>query len=102
MHISTVMLYINGSTAEWFFKFESDGKTFGFIHVVRDMTKRKQADEKLRHHTFYDQLTNLPNRELLSQYLEHMLGRLPSKDKYLFAVLFIDLWNLFLLLKKQD
>ncbi len=26
MHISTVMLYINGSTAEWFFKFENNGK----------------------------------------------------------------------------
>lgn len=72
-------------------RFDCRNNMIGFIHVVRDTTKRKQADEKLEHHTFYDQLTNLPNRELFSQYLEHMLGRCSSKDKYLFAVLFIDL-----------
>jgi diguanylate cyclase (GGDEF)-like protein/PAS domain S-box-containing protein len=72
-------------------RLDSSNRVIGFIHIVRDTTKRKQTDEKLQHHTFYDQLTNLPNRELFSQYLEHMLGRRSSQDKYLFAVLFIDL-----------
>jgi diguanylate cyclase (GGDEF)-like protein/PAS domain S-box-containing protein len=72
-------------------RIDSNDRVIGFIHITRDMTRRKQADEKLRRHTFYDQLTNLPNRELFSQYMEHMLGRTSSNDEYLFAVLFIDL-----------
>jgi hypothetical protein len=35
MHISTVMLYINGSMAEWFFKFEKDGETKDFSGYCR-------------------------------------------------------------------
>ncbi|MBP7584578.1 MAG: PAS domain S-box protein [Spirochaetes bacterium] len=39
--------------------------------VIADISKRKQAEELLTYYTFYDQLTQLPNREMFSNKL-HM------------------------------
>ena len=58
---------------------------------VEDITERKRAKEQLLHHAFYDTLTGLPNRALFMERLQRAIERAKSSDRYLLAVLFIDL-----------
>lgn len=44
------------------------------VLAIRDLTERRQADERARHLTHYDALTGLPNRLLLQACLEHALA----------------------------
>jgi len=53
--------------------------------------RREQADNQLKHQAFYDQLTNLPNRELFSKHLMGSRERKKWNINYMFAVLFVDL-----------
>ena len=60
--------------------------------VARDVTRRKQVEEKLIHDAFHDGLTGLPNRALFMDHLKLAVGRAARPRKnYLFAVLFLDL-----------
>ena len=56
-----------------------------------NMNKRKEAEEKLEHMAYYDQLTSLPNRTNFISHIGRMLKSTKWKSDYLFAVLFIDL-----------
>jgi diguanylate cyclase (GGDEF)-like protein/PAS domain S-box-containing protein len=63
------------------------------IHVsIRDITDRKQAEEKIRELAFYDQLTGLPNRTLLLERLRQTKSASSRSGNY-GALLFIDLDN---------
>ncbi|MBU8906420.1 EAL domain-containing protein [Desertibacillus haloalkaliphilus] len=44
-----------------------DGKLVNFLGLQTDMTKQKQADEKIYSLAYYDQLTNLPNDNKLAE-----------------------------------
>ncbi len=55
-----------------------------------DISERKEAELMLRHQAFHDPLTNLPNRFLLMDRLQHALQR-ASRGSKRFAVLFLDL-----------
>lgn len=55
-----------------------------------DITDRKTAEEQLAHQAFYDSLTDLPNRALFMQRLEHALAVSKRRRKPV-AVLFLDL-----------
>jgi diguanylate cyclase (GGDEF)-like protein/PAS domain S-box-containing protein len=60
--------------------------------VARDISRRKQMEEKLLHDAFHDALTGLPNRALFMDHLRLAVERAKRpKKKYLFAVLFLDL-----------
>jgi diguanylate cyclase (GGDEF)-like protein len=61
------------------------------IALIRNITERKQREEKLRHNAFHDALTGLPNRNLFSDRLEMALRRFRRFPKLYFAVFFIDL-----------
>jgi len=61
-----------------------------FIGIVRDITERKLAEEKIAHLAHYDYLTGLPNRALFVDNLEHSIS-LAKRNTYKVAVLFLDL-----------
>ena len=61
-----------------------------YAGIMRDVTERKWAEERIRHLAHYDELTGLPNRALFSQLLEQALSESKFAQKQV-AVLFIDL-----------
>ena len=60
------------------------------LAIVRDITERKSAEAKIYNLAYYDELTELPNRELFSQSLERTIAVAKNEDQK-FAVLFVDL-----------
>jgi len=63
-----------------------------WVAVMRDITQRKQTDLKIQQLAFYDTMTGLPNRQLLTDRLEQRLVA-SVRNKQSGAVLFIDLDN---------
>lgn len=61
-----------------------------FIGIVRDITERKLAEKKIAHLAHYDYLTDLPNRALFIDILDHSIA-LARRNKYKSAVMFLDL-----------
>ncbi len=62
---------------------------YGFISEV---TERKQVEERIRHMAQHDSLTNLPNRALFNDRLDHALSSAQRHNRTL-ALMFIDLDN---------
>jgi PAS domain S-box-containing protein len=69
---------------------DAKGQTDKLVIVNRDITERKRAEEKLAHNAFHDGLTNLPNRALFLDRLQHALTLSKRHLNYKFAVLLID------------
>ena len=61
------------------------------VIVNRDITERKRAEEMLEHSSFHDGLTDLANRSLFVDRLQHALIRARRHSDYKFAVLFVDI-----------
>jgi diguanylate cyclase (GGDEF)-like protein/PAS domain S-box-containing protein len=67
-----------------------EGKIIGFRSISRDITERKQIEEKLAEMATHDYLTGLPNRVLLRDRL--MVGSaLARRSGYRVAILMLDL-----------
>src|SRR5439155_21195559 len=60
------------------------------VVTLRDVSERKAFEEQLRHRAFHDPLTQLPNRALFCDRVEHALAR-EQRSSASVAVLFIDL-----------
>src|SRR6202167_2056477 len=69
---------------------DAKGQTDKLVIVNRDITERKRAEEMLAHNAFHDGLTNLPNRALFLDRLQHALTLSKRHLNYKFAVLLID------------
>ena len=69
---------------------DAHGKKVGHITIVRDITERKMLESQLEYQAFHDPLTNLPNRVLFTDRLEHALASTGRRGASV-AVLFIDL-----------
>ncbi len=67
-----------------------DPSVEGLVVTMRDVTDRKLFEQQLEHQAFHDPLTGLANRALLTNRVEHALGRArrkPTKP----AVIYFDL-----------
>src|SRR5690606_31769167 len=66
------------------------GEIAHFISVFNDVTDRKRYEAALEHQANHDDLTGLPNRNLLRDRLDHAIAQ-ASRDKTKLAVLLLDL-----------
>ena len=67
------------------------GNAYRFVGSLTDINDRKIAEEKLLHDAQHDELTQLCNRSLLTDRLQHTILRGNRRKRYQFAVLFLDL-----------
>jgi len=67
----------------------SDPAVEGFVANLRDITRRKDAEDRLSHAALHDSLTGLPNRALIHNRAEQMLGR-ARRHRTPVAALFLD------------
>ncbi len=68
------------------------GRNTHWVAVGRDVTERRNSDTKIHRLAFYDVLTGLPNRRLLTERLDTLVAA-RNATGVLGAVLFIDLDN---------
>ncbi len=68
----------------------SAGEITHFISTGKDITQRMEAEERLHHLAYHDMLTDLPNRALFMDRIEHAMQRRRMSGQRL-ALLFLDL-----------
>jgi diguanylate cyclase (GGDEF)-like protein/PAS domain S-box-containing protein len=68
----------------------SDPDVNGFVASLRDITRRKDAEDRLAYAALYDSLTGLPNRSLILNRAQQMLARARREGSPV-AALFVDL-----------
>jgi diguanylate cyclase (GGDEF)-like protein/PAS domain S-box-containing protein len=69
-----------------------DGKVMGAVVTFKDITDRKQAEEKIRQMAYHDSLTGLPNRKLFSDRLGIALAQAQRNQKKV-GIALLDLDN---------
>ncbi|MDA0269226.1 MAG: diguanylate cyclase [Cyanobacteria bacterium] len=67
------------------------GQVLGGVVVFRDVSQRKQDEAQLRYNSLHDSLTDLPNRDFLTQKITGLIQRTQASRRQNFAVLFLDL-----------
>ena len=69
-------------------------------HVyINDISKRKQAEERLVHQAYHDPLTELPNRRMFNEHLQNNIRE--ARDEQLIAVVFMRIDRIKLILESQ-
>jgi len=69
---------------------DEQGRLTHFVGIHNDVTERKLGEDRLAHQALHDSLTDLPNRTLFLDRLQHALARIERHGGQL-AVLFMDL-----------
>ncbi len=69
-----------------------DGQITHYVAAFSDISESKAAEDKIRNLAFFDPLTQLPNRRLLLDRLQHALAA-SARNRHHGALLFIDLDN---------
>ncbi len=68
----------------------ADPNVSGIVLNARDVSERKEFEQQLTHQAFHDSVTQLANRPLFTNRVEHALSR-QTRDVGGMAVLFVDL-----------
>ncbi|WP_298976434.1 EAL domain-containing protein [uncultured Thermosynechococcus sp.] len=71
--------------------FDNHGRCVEYQCVGRDITRRKEMEDRLIHDALHDALTGLPNRTLLQERLQHCWRQYQRHRDRPFAVVFIDI-----------
>jgi len=75
-------------SSTWFF--DDLGQPLYTVPVIQNITRRKEAELKIRELAYYDSLTRLPNRSLFNDRLDRALANAHRLSKS-FALMFLDL-----------
>jgi diguanylate cyclase (GGDEF)-like protein/PAS domain S-box-containing protein len=67
------------------------GQAYRMAGSQTDITARKVATEQLMYNAFHDSLTDLPNRSLFMDRLQHVINTSARRGNLLYAVMFLDL-----------
>ena len=67
-----------------------DGSIYALCGIATDITEQKEIEEYMRHMAQYDALTNMPNRALFDDRLQHTLSAAKRTHEH-FGLMFIDL-----------
>ncbi len=78
--------------AHWTLLLDEQQAPDAILAINTDITERKAAEQEIQHLAFYDPLTELPNRQLLRDRLQHALA-VESRRRLVGALLFIDVDN---------
>jgi len=71
---------------------DADGTFLGYRGVGRDISERKRVEAQIQHLAFFDVLTGLPNRRMMTDRLERACVQAQGSGRHA-ALLFIDLDN---------
>ena len=63
---------------------DSSARIIGTFGISRDITEKKRAEEQLERQAFHDLLTQLPNRRLFLNRLQHVFARAGRLDEECF------------------
>lgn len=74
------------------FKLNEDGSLLGAIGTIQDVTDQKISEEKIRYLSYYDPLTDLPNRTLFTRNLKRAMKSAERYERSL-GILLLDLDN---------
>jgi diguanylate cyclase (GGDEF)-like protein/PAS domain S-box-containing protein len=70
---------------------DTEGNIVGTFGISRDITLRKEFEEQLERQAFFDPLTQMPNRALFMNRLQHLFQRgRRAPDRLRFALLYLD------------
>jgi hypothetical protein len=58
--------------------FDESGVPFKIVGSHTDITKLKEYQRKIWEAAYYDELTNLPNRAYLKEYINHKITARPT------------------------
>jgi diguanylate cyclase (GGDEF)-like protein/PAS domain S-box-containing protein len=70
---------------------DGQGEAYRMAGSLTDVTRRKEAEERLLHDALHDGLTGLANRTLFGDRLHQALARSRRREDYSFAVLYVDI-----------
>ncbi len=69
---------------------DEEGRPYQLMAVMQDITDRRRAEAMLEYQTFYDSLTDLPNRRLFQDHVQNAIA-VSRQNGRLAAVLFVGL-----------
>jgi PAS domain S-box-containing protein len=71
---------------------DEKGSVANYVGLFYDITEKKRTEERIQHLAYYDALTNLPNRSLFYDRLEHTIAS-SRRGRKPVALMFLDLDN---------
>ncbi len=86
LHADGRVLFVEGTLSNLL----GDAAVSGLVLTVRDISERRDLEDRLSFQAFHDSLTGMANRQLFGDRLEHALIRRPGGSSVL-VVLFCDL-----------